>query len=296
MQIADHIHAIKIPFVSAGGENKTAERFVYVFLIYGEKICIVDGGVSSSFPKIVDYLKKTGRSIEEVSMLLHTHSHPDHIGSSPAIKEASGCRVAAHVDAKPWIEDIDLQYRNRPTATFYSLVSGPVNVDLILNDGDILDIGNGQTLRIFHTPGHSQGSVSFFYEPDKALFSGDALPVPGDRPLYEDVFTIIESTRKLKQVKGLKVLCSSWLDPQYDEKIYEVMDATLAHIQHIHEIVLKTAEENPALDETALCARILRDLGHPEIPNVVKSIQAHLQLRRYRNLLQGELSVGGMPV
>ena len=106
------------------------------------------------------------------------------------------------------------------------------------------------------------------------------------KTVYEDIFSIIESIRKLKQVKGLKVLCSSWLDPQYDERIYEMMDETLAHIQHIHEVVLKTAEENPALDSTALCARILRDLGHPDIPNVVKSIQAHLQLRRYRNLLQ----------
>ena len=66
MQITDHIHALKIPFMSAGAENKTVERFVYVFLIYGEKICIIDGGVSASFPRIVDYLKKTARSIEEI--------------------------------------------------------------------------------------------------------------------------------------------------------------------------------------------------------------------------------------
>jgi len=125
------------------------------------RIRIVDGGVSYSFPRIEGYLNRSGRSIKELDVRLHTHSHLDHMGCSSAIREASGCRVAAHVDATPWIEDIDLQYRIGPTATFHCLVSRPVGVDQILSDGDTLDMGGGQTLRIFHPPGHSRGSVSF---------------------------------------------------------------------------------------------------------------------------------------
>jgi len=72
----------------------------------------------------------------------------------------------------------------------------------------------------------------------------------------------------------------------YAESIYEMMDEALAHVQHIHEVVLRTAATNPALDAKALCKRVLKDLGQPEIPNVLRSIRAHLLLRQHRNLLQ----------
>ena len=40
MQITEHIHAIKLPFQITAGQGKTVDRFVYVYLIYGKKICL----------------------------------------------------------------------------------------------------------------------------------------------------------------------------------------------------------------------------------------------------------------
>jgi hypothetical protein len=49
MKVTDHVHAIKVPFA-------VPTRFVYLYLIYGKKICLVDSGIASAKEKILDYL------------------------------------------------------------------------------------------------------------------------------------------------------------------------------------------------------------------------------------------------
>jgi len=55
-------------------------------------------------------------------MLVLTHSHPDRIGGSQAVRRGSGCQVAAHIDAKPWIEDVECQFEERPVLNSHSLI------------------------------------------------------------------------------------------------------------------------------------------------------------------------------
>jgi len=285
MQITQNIHALKITFPSAVSEDEVVERFVYVYFIFGKNVCMIDGGVSASYPNIVDYLNSNGRKIEEIHLLAHTHCHPDHIGSSPAIREASRCEVAAHGFAKPWIEDVDLQYRERPTGTFYKLVSGSVGIDRILNDGDTLDLGEGQSLTVLHTPGHSRDSISFFHDQDKVLFTGDTIPVPNERPVYDDVLALIGSIQKLQVLKGIEVLCSSWLEPKYGDDAYSEMEKSVEYIQHLHEIVGRAKADFPSMDRADLCNRILEIIKQPTILNVIKTIEAHLDASHVEDLL-----------
>jgi len=288
MQITEHIHAIKIPFKLLVSPGRTLDRFVYAYLIYGKGICLIDCGVASSKIIIFDYLKRTGRDPKEISMLVLTHSHPDHIGGSQAVRRGSGCQVAAHLDAKPWIEDVESQFRERPILNFHSLVEGSVEVDLVLRDGDNLDLGDGQTIKVVHTPGHSRGSVSLLFQDDRALFSGDAIPISGGVPIYEDVLSSIRSIRKLKVIKGLEVLLASWDEPQHGDRVYELMDEGLRYFQQVHEVVHQAKIDSPSLSVKEVCARVFRNLGLPKnamIPIVVKSIEAHLSVTGYQDLL-----------
>jgi glyoxylase-like metal-dependent hydrolase (beta-lactamase superfamily II) len=230
---------------------------------------------------ILDYIKQVGRDPREIDRIIFTHSHADHIGGSRALKKQTGCKVAAHVDAKPWIENVDQQYAERPIGNFYDLVGGSVEIDSGLKGKDQVDLGDGNTLEIFHTPGHSKGSISVLFNKDSALFTGDAVPKPGTVPIYEDVATSIESIKKLKQIEGLKVMMASWDDPQFGASVYPSMDAGLQWFQQIHEAVLAETAGSDSLDPKQLCARVLKRLGFPEIPLVpivVTSIGAHLKL------------------
>ena len=288
MQVSESIHALKIPFKLRVGPDKTVDRFVFAYLIFGDQICLIDSGVAGSEAVILDYIKNAGRDPREITWIILTHSHADHIGGSPALKKQTGCKLAAHIDAKPWIENVDQQYAQRPVGNFYDLVGGSVDIDLGLKDGDRVDLGGGRTLEIFHTPGHSKGSISLLYDKDRALFTGDAVPKPKTVPIYENVAVSIESIKKLKQIKGLEILMASWDDPQLGAGVYPSMDAGLQCFQQIHEAVLTETAGSDAFDTDELSARVLKRLGFPEIPlvpMVVTAISAHLKLLDQQKLI-----------
>ncbi len=262
MQVTPHIHALKIPFKIPVNPGQSLDRFVYCFLIYGESVCVVDSGVAGTEKAIFDYLARTGRKPEEIDILILTHSHPDHIGSAAAIKEASGCTVLAHKDEVNWIEDISLQERERPVPGFSALVWDPVSVDHPIEDGAVIKLGDGLEVIVLHTPGHSMGSLSLYIPADKALICGDAVPLAGGLPIYEDPKASAESVRKLRGISGVDVLLSSWDDPRKGEEVYRVMDEGSLYLSRIDEVVKATAAEG-ITDPVGLCRRVVAELGLP---------------------------------
>lgn len=147
MQITEHVHAIKIPF-QVKTESGVLDRFVYAYLIHGEEVCLIDSGVVGSEDVIFDYMQKIGLKPEDISLMILTHSHPDHIGSAKSIKAKSRCKVAAHPTEISWIEDVELQAKERPVPNFHSLVEGPVNVDDTLEDGNVLALDENISLSV----------------------------------------------------------------------------------------------------------------------------------------------------
>jgi hydroxyacylglutathione hydrolase len=281
MQVTDHIHALKVPFHVTAPQGKIP-RFVYVYLIYGEQICLIDSGIASSERIIFDYMKKTGKSPEDISLLVLTHSHPDHIGAAQAVKKASGCKVAAHEAERAWIEDVDLQARERPVPGFSLLVGGSVKVDRPLQDGDVLDLGDGLDLRVIHTPGHSRGSISLWLSKDNALLSADAVPIAGDLPIYDDILESARSIKRLRALEGIEFLLASWDDPRHGVMAYRTMDCGLRYLQRIHEVVKKVEGDSRDLEPMELCRRVLKELGMPETianPLVAMSFQSSLAVR-----------------
>ena len=276
MQISPHIHALKIPFRILVAPGITLERFVYVYLIYGKEIILVDNGVSSAADLILGYIKQTGRKPEEITTIIQTHAHPDHIGSTKTIQEASGCVVAAHQDEKEWIEDIELQARERPIPGFHSLVAGSARVDRILADGDYIDLGDGHMIEVIHTPGHSPGSISLFVSEDAALFSGDAIPVPGQIPIFSDLSASIRSIERLKRMPGIRLLLSSWDDPVQGNVVYNRMDDGVQYLKKIQVLVIQAGSQNPV----TVSKIIFEDLGlsaNDINPLVLRSIEAAIR-------------------
>lgn len=286
MQITGHIHAIKIPFQIPVGPGKIFERFVYVYLVLGSGTCLIDSGVKGSDSIIFDYLKDIGRKPEDISLLILTHAHPDHIGSARAIKQVSGCTVAAHPDAQAWIEDVDLQFRERPVPGFHALVAGSAPVNRLLRDGEMIDLGI-ISLRVLHTPGHAMGSLSLYCKEEKVLFSGDAIPQINDLPIYDDVATEVVSINRLKDIPGLEYLLASWMDPLAGKAAYKMMDDSLAYLQRIHTVIRDIAAGDKVNDPMELCARAVKKLGLPEVavnPLIARSFVSHLQIIDRENL------------
>jgi hydroxyacylglutathione hydrolase len=279
MKVTDRIHAIKHPFRLAAGEGQYVDRFVYSYILLGEKVYLIDAGVAGTASLLRDSLKELGRSPEEISMVLLTHAHPDHIGGCLAIKKISSASFAAHGADKPWIEDVERQYRERPILNFFQLVGGSVPVTQELKEGQIIHLDYGKTLRVIETPGHSPGSVSFFDGEDGILFTGDTVPAAGTIPIYVDPKACIQSIKKLQKIQGVKHLLSSWHDPITGDQVSATMEEAIRYVERIDEIVKDLTTTLPkASSSEELTFRALERLGLPakKVPfMVMAAFEAH---------------------
>jgi hydroxyacylglutathione hydrolase len=264
MQVTPAIHALRHPFQVPVAPGIVLDRFVNSYLIVGETITLIDTGVAGCETRIFEYIRSIGRDPSEISLVILTHSHPDHIGAARAIREATGCNVAAHLAERAWIEDVERQNRERPVPGFSTLVGGPVPIDYELEGGLTIDTdGTGDyELQVIHTPGHSAGSIALFLSGERALFSGDVIPVTGDLPVYDDVTESIRSIRLLRSVRGIRVLLAAWDEPRLGEDAYGQMERALAYLKKIHEAVVACAgNSNP--DPMELTRKAAAALGLP---------------------------------
>ena len=209
MKVTDKIHLLKIDFEIVLSPEKKVPRFVNIVIVFGEKITLIDSGVKGSEKIIFDYIKKNHRDFSEISQIFLSHSHPDHIGSAQKIKELTNCKVLAHKAEQNWIENIELQNKERPVPGFFKLVDQPVKIDAFLDHRQTLTLDKDITVEIIHAPGHSKGSLNFKFMQNNILFSADSIPLKGDIPNYDNYFDLYSSLENIKN-ENYDILLTSW--------------------------------------------------------------------------------------
>lgn len=137
-----------------------------VFILGNEETkeaIVIDPG--DDIPDVLGILKKNALKLDRI---LLTHGHIDHVSGVKELKDATGAAVFLHKG------DIFL-YEQLPTqASFFGIAANDIiKIDTILEDG--MEIGAGDLkCRVIHTPGHTPGSVSFYF-PSGIVFTGDTL-------------------------------------------------------------------------------------------------------------------------
>ncbi|MBA2941990.1 MBL fold metallo-hydrolase [Paenibacillus sp. CGMCC 1.16610] len=128
-----------------------------------KKGIIIDPGMNpkSLIKKIADL---------EIEAILLTHAHFDHIGGVDEIRKLKKCPVYIHDLEADWLTNPKKNGSTRWPELGVLIETEPA--EYALDEGQTLEF-LGIKLKVFHTPGHSPGSVSFLY--DKHLFSGDVL-------------------------------------------------------------------------------------------------------------------------
>ncbi len=155
-------------------------NMVNSFLLIGKRPVVVDTGVPGSGPKILAALAAEGFAPKDVSLILITHRHADHIGGAEHLKRATGAPVAVHA------LDADGLRRGdggpRPATglggRFFDLTglpgaqAEPCEPDIVIEDDFALDSFGVPGAVVLHTPGHTAGSVSALL-PGGDVLAGD---------------------------------------------------------------------------------------------------------------------------
>ncbi|MPZ51676.1 MAG: MBL fold metallo-hydrolase [Acidimicrobiia bacterium] len=117
----------------------------------GGEAAIVDTGTASDAAPIDTALGELGVGWEDVSDVVATHNHRDHIGGFPAVAEQ-----AVHA----------------------TLGIGEADIDPVASVGDVVGLVDGDNvfgMTVIATPGHTPGHISIHDHDLGVLFTGDAL-------------------------------------------------------------------------------------------------------------------------
>jgi hydroxyacylglutathione hydrolase len=134
------------------------------YLLYDEKDCvIIDPGFDfNTIKESIDNLKVKPK------MILLTHGHFDHVGEVKKVSEFYN--IPTYLSK----EDYEIYLNGKNHALSFGLSGIDIKEDI-----DFLDFKdikfNDISIKVFKTPGHTPGSVSFYVEKINALFSGDLI-------------------------------------------------------------------------------------------------------------------------
>jgi 2-aminobenzoylacetyl-CoA thioesterase len=164
--------------------------FFPAYFIAGGRVALVDAGILFSGPGILrEFREQFGRE-KQIHWNLLTHSHFDHLGSTPFLKrmfpgmKTAGSPVIREVLSNPRAVDL-IRSLSGDTGDLMEEETGirlsfdRFELDRSLKEGDLLDLGRGVSVTVIETPGHTKCSLAYFVEPDRVLFMGEAGGVPG---------------------------------------------------------------------------------------------------------------------
>jgi glyoxylase-like metal-dependent hydrolase (beta-lactamase superfamily II) len=172
MEIIEGIHRVDEASANMAHAN------VYL-VINGKELTVIDTGTPGNAQKTVKYIQKLGYQPTDVKTIILTHAHMDHMGSVKELKDLTKAKVAVHAEdadyvsgKKPLPKPKNILFR----AASSFVKPAPVEVDVILKEGDKI-----AGLAVFHTPGHTPGSIMLLDEERKVLFAGDILRYDGKK-------------------------------------------------------------------------------------------------------------------
>lgn len=161
----------------------------------GAGVTLIDCGVDDGPTRyaLEQGLAELGHGLEDVTALICTHMHPDHMGLSHRLV-ADGIPLVMHESAPASIDNYNdwnisrqnlarLAAEHGAPAEFVARTAAAdprpewagtaVSPDRLVKDGEQITIDDGRTLTAIHTPGHEYSHICLVDEGSQVLYSGD---------------------------------------------------------------------------------------------------------------------------
>jgi glyoxylase-like metal-dependent hydrolase (beta-lactamase superfamily II) len=171
------------------------------YLVHDEGWILVDTGIPHTAERVMRTLQQLGIEPSDVRLILLTHGHIDHAGSTRALQELTGARIAIHYRDQELLEQgrvVAPPMWNAAGRVMNALLAritrhmhfAPARADIVIGDEGLTLAEFGIHGQVIPTPGHTWGSVSLLLDTGEA-FTGDLggwrggapqIPPAGDDP------------------------------------------------------------------------------------------------------------------
>jgi glyoxylase-like metal-dependent hydrolase (beta-lactamase superfamily II) len=179
--------------------------YANAYVVTEQRLAVIDASGEPVPQRLFDLLDRLKVGPRDLTSIIITHTHPDHVTGLAALKARfPDARVAAHEVEAPFVAK-DRVYDGPPGPHVQRHTGVPV--DVRLRDGEAFE-----GFRVLHTPGHTWGSISLFDDAAKLLLAGDAVRTEEGLAPMQDQFNVDPaahraSIRRLAQLDVETLVC-----------------------------------------------------------------------------------------
>jgi glyoxylase-like metal-dependent hydrolase (beta-lactamase superfamily II) len=246
--------------------------FFPMYLSLGEDAMLIEGGISATFDIVVDQINALGVAPQRIKYIALTHTHTDHIGAVPRLKvrwphlKTIGSPLAAKVLCNGHLlkqfkgVDGSISKIMQSKAEIHKIPDDlneyDFKVDLIAQDNDRIDLGNGVAWTVHAIPGHSACQIAFHEEKAGHLAIGDATgffnPEAGVfwPNYFESLPKYVYSIRKLARLNANRVVLSH--HGCIDDGIDAFFENALTSTEAYHREMIERIAGGERLEDIAL--------------------------------------------
>ena len=105
----------------------------------------------------------------KVRQIVITQAHIDHVGGAMKLRALTGAPILLNQNDYALLKMLDVQ-----AAWLNMAPPGEVTIDASLSHLEKIETGP-LTATVLHTPGHTEGSICLYFEPQQTLIAGDTL-------------------------------------------------------------------------------------------------------------------------
>ena len=260
--VADGIFLLKTPFNGLWSG---------VYLIRRETNILIDSGASAETvdSTILPALKDLGMELRDLSYLLCTHTHGDHVGGHHRLRELANLPCGVFEGGTDKLRN-PLKYSKLIRDSFPGYSPAPpailngVEPDFLLKDSDTIG-----PLELIHTPGHDTDTVCFLDRETRTLLTGDSIQGNGTVlqgcALYMNLPDYRKSIRNL-QGKTISAIVTGhpylpWNTPVLRaEKAADCLKDAL-EITDLYDTIIANAIQTGETDSAKLAEHLIRAIG-----------------------------------
>jgi glyoxylase-like metal-dependent hydrolase (beta-lactamase superfamily II) len=249
------------------------------YLIGRRTLAVIDPGPADDLHLAAILRAADGR---EITHIISTHAHRDHVDGIPALKAATGAKLCAMRRAPGMIIPLDRAPQGREFVDF------DLAPDIALSGTETLE-GSDWALTTIHTPGHAPDHLCFKHAESGALFSGDHVMAWNTSVVAPPEGRMSDYMRSLELLLGDDA--SVYL-PGHGGRVEEPRRTLKAYLLHrrMREQGIVKAIKDGAKSAREVLPLVYPDIADQLIPAALLTVLAHVEMLAEK----GEIEAGDL--